>query len=92
MNLHPSPVLVDKPLLPFEGLCGLGDADLLVHGPWAGGGVVLKERCPLHGRRTAVVFPLPETWGPLASAWQEGEHCLVFLLPELETGVSWVPR
>lgn len=91
VNLHPSPVLVDKLLLPFEGPCSLGDADLLLRGPLAGGGVVLKERCPLHGRRTAVVFPVPETRRPLASAWQEGEHCLVFLLPKLETGVSWVP-
>lgn len=37
------------------------------------------------------LFPLPETQGSLASAWQEGEHCLVSMLPKLEARASWAP-
>lgn len=37
------------------------------------------------------LFALPETQGPLASAWQDGEHCLLSLLPKLETRVLQVP-
>jgi len=91
VNLLPSHGLAGSLMLPFVGRCRLCDADLLparaVGWRWACGPGEMSTPWQVD---SSSLLSLPETQGPLATAWQEGEGCLVSLLPELKPRLLWV--